>query len=116
MLAEQVAKLVLADLNAETLEATVKDLQGQGVDVIGVPTDVANFESVKALANAAFDHFGQVDSAFLNAGIVGGGDLLSDSMAVWTNGLAVNAHDVQQRLNAFAQPALDTTPAAQDES
>jgi NAD(P)-dependent dehydrogenase (short-subunit alcohol dehydrogenase family) len=107
LLAERGTKLVLADLNPETLEATVKDLSGQGADVIGVPTDVANFDSVKNLANEAYSHFGQVDIAFLNAGIGGGGDLFSDDMAGWNNVIGVNYLGVLHGIKAFAQRMID---------
>lgn len=108
LLAERGAKLVLADLNPETLEATVKDLQGQGHDVIGVPTDVANFDSMKALAAAAYDHYGKVNIAFLNAGIGGGGDLFSDDMTAWNNVIGVNYLGVLHGIKAFAQRMIDS--------
>src|SRR5690348_16367561 len=76
--AERGARRVLAAVNPETLEATVKDLQGQGAEVIAVPTDVSDFASTKELSAAAYDHFGKVNIAFLNAGICCGGDLFSD--------------------------------------
>src|SRR3954454_4127385 len=90
LLAEHGAKIVLADLNKEALDATVEHLTGKGHDVIGVPTDVAELGSVQNLADAAFDHFGRVDIAFLNAGIGGGGQLFDDEMDSWNRVLAVN--------------------------
>ena len=102
LLAEKGMKLVLADVNAEALEATVKDLQGQGIDVIGVPTDVSDFASVKALADAAFDHYGKVHIAFLNAGIGGGGGLFDDDMEGWDRVIGVNFLGVLHGIKAFA--------------
>ena len=108
LLAEQGAKVVLSDVNAETLEATVKDLQGQGHDVIGVPTDVSDLASMKALADAAYDKYGKVNIAFLNAGIGGGGDLFSDEVDSWNRVIGVNYLGVLHGIKAFAQRMIDS--------
>jgi NAD(P)-dependent dehydrogenase (short-subunit alcohol dehydrogenase family) len=101
LLAEHGAKVVLADLNKEALDATVDELKGRGHDVIGVPADVADLSSVQNLANQAFDHFGKVDIAFLNAGIGGGGNLFDDEMDSWNRVIAVNFLGVLHGIKAF---------------
>ncbi len=108
LLAENGAKLVLADVNPETLEATVKDLQGQGHDVIGVPTDVSDFASMKALSDAAYDQYGKVNIAFLNAGIGGGGDLFSEDLEGWNRVIGVNYFGVLNGIKAFGQRMIDS--------
>src|SRR5438477_8359500 len=85
LLAGQGMKLVLADINKDTLDVTVKELQATGADVIGVQTDVSDYASMKNLADESFKHFGKVHVAFFNAGIGGGGDLFSDDMTAWDN-------------------------------
>src|SRR5688500_11140129 len=42
-------KVVLADIDETALEAVVKELRDRDLDVIGVPTDASNYESVVAL-------------------------------------------------------------------
>jgi NAD(P)-dependent dehydrogenase (short-subunit alcohol dehydrogenase family) len=49
-LAEEGARVVLADVNEPALGATVADLRAAGHDVLGVPTDVSDLASVTALA------------------------------------------------------------------
>lgn len=100
--AEEGVKLVLADINAAALEATVADFRAAGFDVLGVPTDVADFDSVKQLANAAWDHYGQVDIAWFNAGVGGGGTLFDDDMADWSRVIGVNFLGVLHGIKAFA--------------
>jgi NAD(P)-dependent dehydrogenase (short-subunit alcohol dehydrogenase family) len=62
-------KLVLADVEATVLDATVAELAGRGADVIGVPTDVTSEESVEALAAAAYERHGAVHVLCNNAGV-----------------------------------------------
>jgi NAD(P)-dependent dehydrogenase (short-subunit alcohol dehydrogenase family) len=107
LLASQGVKLVLADLNGEALEASVKDLQGHGADVIGVQTDVADYASVKNLATQAFDHFGKVHIAFLNAGIGGGGSLFDDDMEGWDRVIGVNFLGVLHGIKALVPRMLE---------
>lgn len=101
LLAEHGMKLVLADVNADALEQTVKDLAGQGADVIGIPTDVADFASMQALAAGTYDAFGKANVVFLNAGIGGGGSLFDDDMSGWDRVIGVNFLGVLHGIKAF---------------
>jgi len=62
-------KLVLADLDAEMLAATVDELTARGVEVVSQSCDVSKLEQVEALAAAALDRFGAVHVLCNNAGI-----------------------------------------------
>jgi NAD(P)-dependent dehydrogenase (short-subunit alcohol dehydrogenase family) len=101
-LAQEGARLVLADVNEAALDATVAELREAGHDVLGVPTDVSDLAAVKALADAAWDHYGQVDIAFLNAGVGGGGSLFDDDMANWNRVMGINFFGVLHGIKAFA--------------
>jgi NAD(P)-dependent dehydrogenase (short-subunit alcohol dehydrogenase family) len=57
LFAQRGAKVVLAHINEIAVKQTVKDLAGEAHDVRGVPTDVASFALVQALADAAWDHY-----------------------------------------------------------
>ncbi len=61
--------LVLADIDAERLSASVDQLKADGYAAIGVPTDVTKEEQIQALAQAALDEFGAVHIMSNNAGI-----------------------------------------------
>lgn len=61
-------RLVLAARNQEKLEAVAKDCRQAGAQVLVVPTDMAQLEQVKALAQKALDYFGRVDTLVNNAG------------------------------------------------
>ena len=62
------AKVVLADMNEETLQAAVTELGGEGV-ATGVVCNVSDLEAVEKLAEAATTAFGGVDIWVNNAGI-----------------------------------------------
>ena len=64
-------KVVLADVERETLETTAEKLAAGGGDVLAVPTDVADAASVDALAAAAVERFGAVHLVCNNAGVSG---------------------------------------------
>ncbi len=68
MAAKQGAKLVLAARREGVLQTMEDILTKQGVEVLVVPTDMADPEQVKALAEKALAHFGQVDILINNAG------------------------------------------------
>jgi len=106
LFAEQGGRVVLADINAEALAQTVADLTGAGLDVAGIPTDVADYDSVEALADAVFERYGRVDIAFLNAGIPGAGDLFAADLDGWHRVLGVNLYGILHGIKAFL-PTMD---------
>ncbi len=61
-------RLVLAARSQEKLQAVATDCQKVGAEVLVVPTDLAQLEQVKALAQKALDSFGRVDALVNNAG------------------------------------------------
>lgn len=103
--AEQAAglgmKLVLADIQAEALEATVAELRERGVAVIGRRTDVSQAEQVQALADAALAEFGGVHLLFNNAGVLAGGLVWENSEKDWDWIIGVNVRSVIHGVRIF---------------
>ena len=64
--------VVIADIEADTTEATVAELADQG-SVSGWPTDVADEHSVAALADHVYEAHGRCNLLFNNAGVTSGG-------------------------------------------
>jgi NAD(P)-dependent dehydrogenase (short-subunit alcohol dehydrogenase family) len=62
-------KVVIADIEAPALEQAVGELTAAGHTASGVVTDVTDFDSVRALADAAFDAHGAVHVLVNNAGV-----------------------------------------------
>jgi len=65
------AAVVLADRNADALNAAAGMLTGQGHRAIAVTCDVADEAQAAALVARAVDTFGRLDMAYNNAGILG---------------------------------------------
>jgi NAD(P)-dependent dehydrogenase (short-subunit alcohol dehydrogenase family) len=70
--AREGAKVVVADIDAETASATVEEIAKAGGAAQAVRADVASEADVAAMVATAIDAFGRLDCAFNNAGIGGG--------------------------------------------
>ena len=64
------ARLVCADRDAATVQATVDAITAQGGDAIAVPTDVTSIADMQALAAAAVARYGRIDVMINNAGVM----------------------------------------------
>ncbi len=105
-LAQEGMNLVIADIEHSALESAVARFEADGVSVLGVRTDVADNDSVKALAADANERFGDVHILFNNAGVAGGGPILEpDDIGVWDWVLGVDLLGVIYGIKAFG-PAM----------
>lgn len=103
-------KLVLADIEETLLTTTVDALREQGADVIGVPTDVTSYESVTALADAAYAAYGAVHVLCNNAGVGPPGGLVWESTPNdWRWTFSVNVFGVAHGIQAFVPRMLDAS-------
>jgi NAD(P)-dependent dehydrogenase (short-subunit alcohol dehydrogenase family) len=100
-------RVVVADVEAGALDATVAELQSAGGDVTGVVTDVTSFESVDALAEAAYAAYGAVHVLCNNAGVGPPGGLVWDSTPNdWKWTFSVNVFGVAHGVQAFVPRML----------
>ena len=100
-------RVVVADVEAGALDATVAELGAGGGEVVGVQADVTSSESVDALADAAYQRFGAVHVLCNNAGVGPPGGLVWDSTPndwKWTFG--VNVFGVAHGIQAFVPRML----------
>lgn len=83
--------LVLADVEEPALVAVVDELRGGGTQVLGVPTDVSDADSMDRLGEAAFERFEQVNVLCNNAGVSGPSLPVAElSIADWQWVMGVN--------------------------
>lgn len=68
-LAEQGAKVVIADMNKEGIEETVAVITEAGGTALGVEVNVTDKASVDAMVEKTLDAFGRIDILVNNAGI-----------------------------------------------
>ncbi|WP_394561084.1 SDR family oxidoreductase [Aquipseudomonas alcaligenes] len=112
--AELGMQLVLADIQAEALEATVAELRARGATVIGQRTDVSQAEQIQALADTAIAEFGAVHLLFNNAGVLAGGLVWENSEKDWDWLLGVNVRSVIHGVRIFT-PLMLAAAAADPE-
>jgi len=92
--ANEGAKIVVADIKREFVSGTVKMLQDQGAEAIGVIVDVTNYDSVKSAINEAVTKFGSLNVAVNNAGVVGIGGIDEITADEWDRVMGVNSKGV----------------------
>ncbi len=96
-------RVVLADIQAEALNAFAATLDGE---IVTVPTDVSNAASVEALADRAYAEFGQVDLLFNNAGVMATGFSWEIEPERWDRSIGVNFYGVLHGLRSFVPRLL----------
>lgn len=62
------AKLAITDISSEALNKAVADLQGHGVEVLGLINDASDSSDVNTMLDAIVERFGRLDIAVNNAG------------------------------------------------
>jgi NAD(P)-dependent dehydrogenase (short-subunit alcohol dehydrogenase family) len=102
-------KVVLADVLAEPLDEATRALAGEGIEVVGVVTDVTDYASVESLAKEAVHRFGAVDLVCNNAGAggVSEGYMWEHDQADWHWGIDVNVLGVVHGIKAFVPILLE---------
>ena len=89
-LAEAGADIVIADIVPERCEEVVERVKELGRSALGVPTDVAQTDQVRAMVEAADKHFGRLDILVNNAGGVGRRPFLEQSEKSWRRHIDLN--------------------------
>lgn len=97
--------VVMADVNEKDLAAAAAELAALG-EVLTVPTDVGDADSVDALAAATADRFGRVDVLCNNAGVGGYQRFETVDVAAWRWYIDVNLLGVVNGIRSFL-PLLD---------
>jgi NAD(P)-dependent dehydrogenase (short-subunit alcohol dehydrogenase family) len=94
-------KVMLADIEAATLQAAVESLREFAPDISATVCDVADPLSVERAAQASFKAFGNVHIVCNNAGVAAGGGIDSISLDNWRWVLDVNLMGVLHGVRSF---------------
>ncbi len=100
-LAAEGMRVVAADIDVAGVEATASSIAASGGDSLAVSVDVAQEASVAALADTAWDRYGQVDLLVNNAGVFQGGLSWERSVADWDWTLGVNLYGIIHAIRSF---------------
>jgi NAD(P)-dependent dehydrogenase (short-subunit alcohol dehydrogenase family) len=104
---ERGMKIVLADVEGNTLEQAATELRAQGAEVLSMLCDVRKGPQVQALADAAMKRYGAVHLVFNNAGVGSGGLIWENSEADWEWVLGVNLWGVIHGVRIFTSLMLE---------
>lgn len=96
-------KIVLADIEEETLKKTEEEVKTAGADTLAVLIDVSKAEDIESLAKKTLDAFGAVHLLFNNAGVsVNARTSISENtLADWEWIMGVNLWGVIHCLRKF---------------
>jgi NAD(P)-dependent dehydrogenase (short-subunit alcohol dehydrogenase family) len=100
-------RVVMADVQADALDAAAREISGLGADVLPFRTDVSKPAEVDALASATFERFGTPHFVFNNAGVGAGGLVWENSLRDWEWVLGVNLMGVVHGVRAFTPAMLE---------
>jgi len=87
-------RVFLCARGEERVQATVKELAGEGLDVDGIAADVRRGEDVRRLVDAATGRYGRIDVLVNNAGRSGGGVTADIEDELWEDVIATNLTSV----------------------
>tara|TARA_Y100000815_G_scaffold273482_1_gene304867 strand:- start:191 stop:1039 length:849 start_codon:yes stop_codon:yes gene_type:complete len=99
-LARADAKVALADVDCDALEAAEREL-GQITEVACVTLDVRDREAFRAAADAVEDRLGPVSLLFNNAGVAGGAPVGRLTYELWDWGIGINLDGVINGIQTF---------------
>jgi NAD(P)-dependent dehydrogenase (short-subunit alcohol dehydrogenase family) len=102
------AAVVVADIDAAGAAETAALIESQGGSASSVQTDVTRAKDCVAMVDVALGHFGRLDVAFNNAGVIGTPGLTAEiGLGDWQRVMDVNLTGVfncmQQELRAMAE-------------
>ena len=71
------ARVAIVDIDGDRAEQTLKLVHEDGGDAISITADVADKEQITAAVNQTVEHYGKLDIAWANAGVVSRGGVPS---------------------------------------
>jgi len=95
LFARQGARLVIAARRSAHGEAVVNEISALGGEAVFVQTDVTQEVDCQRMVSTAVDHFGRIDIAFNNAGVLRTGvRVVNEDEANWDAVMAVNVKGI----------------------
>lgn len=94
LLGSQGHRVFIGARDADNVEASVKELTAEGLDVSGTVVDVRDADAVRAFVRAAVDRFGAIDVLVNNAGRSGGGVTADIPDELWEDVIETNLTSV----------------------
>ncbi len=103
--------IVMADVQADALEAAAAQIRGLGAQVLPFRLDVSKAAEVDALGAATMQHFGAPNFVFNNAGVGAGGLIWEHTAKDWDWVIGVNLMGVAHGVRVFTPLMLAAAAA-----
>ena len=103
--------VVMADVQAEALEAAAREIEAMGAPVLAFRLDVSKAAEVEALAAATVQRFGAPHFVFNNAGVGAGGLIWEHTAKDWEWVVGVNLMGVAHGVRVFTPLMLAAAEA-----
>ncbi|MCD5411074.1 MAG: 3-oxoacyl-ACP reductase FabG [Clostridiales bacterium] len=97
------AKVVLVDIDKESIDALVKKLNSMGGDALGIKVDVTKKEAVEGMVEKVVEKFGKIDVIINNAGITSDAKLVKMTEDQFDKVIDVNLKGTYNCAQAVAQ-------------
>jgi NADP-dependent 3-hydroxy acid dehydrogenase YdfG len=92
LLAEEGAIVALAGRRKDRLDTLQAEIERSGGKAHGIETDVTKYDSVKAMADAVAEKYGQIDILFNNAGVMLLGPIIGADLSDWQRMIDTNLY------------------------
>ena len=101
------ARVAIGDLNRDSAQETAQQVRDAGGEALALKVDVADEASVGQFFGRVIEHYGRIDCAFNNAGLLGPvGDLHAVALADYAAMVAVNDPNVVLHVLPFPWPDI----------
>jgi NAD(P)-dependent dehydrogenase (short-subunit alcohol dehydrogenase family) len=104
-------RVVMADVQADALEAAAAEVRGLGVTVLAHRLDISKAAEVEALGQATLQAFGAPNFLFNNAGVGAGGLIWEHTLKDWEWVIGVNLMGVAHGVRVFTPMMLAAAQA-----
>lgn len=94
LFAEEGARVVVADYNAQTGEETLRLIKQSGGEGLFSQTDVSQWDQVQKMVQVAVDNYSRIDILLNNAGVLTFGTVTETDEATWDRVMAINLKGV----------------------
>lgn len=106
--AHEEMKIVIVDVNQESLMKVHREIEKIGVEVMSKVMDVSNREQMSQLANETYERFGKANVLCNNAGIGTGGLLSEVHLENWDWIIGVNLYGVIHGISFFLKRMIES--------
>lgn len=100
-------RVVMADVERARLEASAREIESRGAEVLAVRVDVSQADDLSHLAEATLERFGKVHVVCNNAGVFAGGLTWEAIATDWEWILGVNVYGILNGIRAFVPIMLE---------